>query len=59
MTAANRLGQAFRRLAANSSIRAVRTSDEDRVRRHGATAEELNQRFLDHVETVEARVTKP
>lgn len=56
MTDATRLGQAFRRLAANSSIRRVKASDADRVVKYGATSEELNARFRYHVEAVEAVV---
>lgn len=59
MTAATRLGQALRRLASVSSIRSVRHADDDRVRRHGATAAELNERFALHVAEVEARVEDP
>lgn len=59
MTAADRLGRALRRLAANSAISSVRSSEEERVQRHGATSAELNERFLAHVEAVEAKIVQP
>jgi hypothetical protein len=56
VTLATRLGELWRREASLSSIGNVRTLEEQREARMGASAGDLNARFAARVQSVEARV---
>lgn len=58
MSAAERLGQGFRRIGSLTGIRHVREEHSDRINHHGGEVAELNEKLVAFADRIETRVAK-